>query len=82
MNISTYIEWVNADVYIYYVDMPCSVASNIVENPDGSYTIYLNSRMTHERNIKGYLHEIRHLINNDLNECNNIQNIESKVREM
>lgn len=82
MNTNAYIKWVNADVFIYYVDMPCSVASNIVENPDGSYTIYLNSRMTHEQNIKGYLHEIKHLANNDLNECSNIQVIELNVRKL
>lgn len=80
MNAST--KWVNADVFIYYVDMPCSVASNIVENPDGSYTIYLNSRMTHERNIKGYLHEIKHLSSNDLNECSNVQEIELNARKV
>ena len=38
------------DVHIYYVDMPYSIKSNIVENTDGSYTLYLNSRLSHEAN--------------------------------
>lgn len=75
-----FISYSNYDVHIYYVDMPCSVASNIVENPDGSFTLYLNSRMTYERNIKGYLHEIKHLKNDDLNNCYNIQHTELTVR--
>lgn len=74
-------DFINYDVHIYYLDMPCSVASNVVENPDGSFTLYLNSRMTHERNIKGYLHEVKHLKNDDLNNCCNVQKTESTIRE-
>lgn len=75
-----FINYNNYDIYIYCLDMPCSVASNVVENPDGSFTLYLNSRMTRERNIKGYLHEMNHLKNADLNNCYNIQEVELTAR--
>ncbi len=71
----SYIDY-DTEVYIYYVDMPCSVGSNVVENPDGSYTLYLNSRMTHEGNMRGYMHELAHLRNGDLNCCTNVQETE------
>lgn len=70
-----------SEVYIYYLDMPCSIDSNIVENPDGTFTIYLNSRMTRERNIEGYLHEMIHLCNGDLTGTSNIHDVENEARE-
>lgn len=69
-----------SEVYIYYVDMPYSVASNSVQNPDGSYTVYINSRMTRERNIKGYMHELSHIVNNHLDNYCDVQIIENQVR--
>ena len=69
------------EVYVYYIDMPCSIDSNIVENPDGSFTLYLNSRMTHERNIEGYLHEMFHLQQGDLDGTSNIHDVEIEARK-
>lgn len=80
MGIKSYIEY-GTEVYIYHVDMPHSVESNVVENPDGSYTLYLNSRFTYEKNIEGYLHEVDHIENEDFKDCNNIHDVEVRVRE-
>lgn len=71
----------NTDVYIYYVDMPCSISSNIVDNGDGSYTLYLNSRLSYEKNLEGYLHEMKHINNNDFNSFEDIQKIESRTHK-
>lgn len=70
-----------SEVYVYYLDMPCSIDSNIVENPDGSFTLYLNSRMTHERNIEGYLHELIHIRKGDLYSTSNIHDVENEARK-
>lgn len=70
-----------SEVYVYYMDMPCSIDSSVVENPDGSFTIYLNSRMTYERNIEGCLHELKHLRKEDLAGTNNIHDIENEARK-
>lgn len=70
IGIKSYIQKLKYEVYIYYVDMPCSVASNLAQNPDGSYTLYLNSRLTCEKQLKGFLHELRHLENNDFDNKN------------
>lgn len=71
----------NANIYIYYVDMPCSISSNVVDNGDGSYTLYLNSRLSYEKNIEGYLHELRHINNDDFNSFEDIQKIESRTHK-
>lgn len=80
MGIKSYISN-NIDVYIYYVDMPCSISSNIVDNGDGSYTLYLNSRLSYEKNLEGYLHEMKHINNNDFNSFEDIQKIESRTHK-
>lgn len=80
--VKSYIDYTRHDVHIYYIDMPCSVTSNIVENNDGSYTIYINSRLSYERQLEGYLHELRHLDNNHFEEWLDIQNVEMEVREI
>ena len=71
----------NAEVYIYYVDMPYTIVSNVVENGDGSYTLYLNSRLSYEKNMEGYLHELKHITNDDFNSFEDIQKIESRTHK-
>ena len=74
-----YIDYENTNIYIYYVDMPCSIKSNVVKNDDGSYTLYLNSRLSHEANVEGYLHEVKHINNHDFTSFEDIQTIESRT---
>ena len=80
MGIKSYISN-NIDVYIYYVDMPYSISSNVVDNGDGSYTLYLNSRLSYEKNLEGYLHEMKHINNNDFNSFEDIQKIEFRTHK-
>ena len=79
MGIVSCINELEQDVYIYYVDMPCTIAANIVEGADGSYTLYLNSKLTSERQFEGYLHEISHVVNSDLKECDDVNYYELRA---
>lgn len=47
------------------LDMPSRIRSYVVKNPDGSYTIVLNSRLTRENNISAFHHELAHIFNGD-----------------
>lgn len=47
------------------VDLPCDCHGCVVETEDEP-CIVLNSRMSHEMNVKSYEHELRHIKNNDL----------------
>lgn len=53
----------NINVNLY--DMPAAVRSFVVENVDQTYTIVLNSRLTHEQNLISYRHELNHILNGD-----------------
>lgn len=53
------------DIIVRLADLPTTIASFVVVNADASYTIILNSRLSHERLILAYQHELRHLKNGD-----------------
>lgn len=48
-----------------YIEMPATVRSFVIVNSDSTYTIILNSKLSHEQNITSYWHEIDHIKNGD-----------------
>ena len=53
------------DVNVILTDMPASIPAYSVANPDLSYTIVLNSRLSYERQLMAYHHEMEHIENGD-----------------
>ena len=45
--------------------MPDGVWGHVNPNPDGSYTIFINAKLNYETQRKVYLHELKHIKNND-----------------
>lgn len=39
-------------------------------NPDGTYSIFINARFGYEAQKEVYLHELRHIRNNDFEKAN------------
>lgn len=67
------------DIQIRILDFPTTkVTETVTHNADGSYTIFLNSRMTQERQLESYLHAMRHITDNDF-EKTDVQEIESEA---
>ena len=44
--------------------MDVLIGEQIIKNVDDSYTILLNSRLSHERQLECYLHAINHMKSN------------------
>lgn len=66
-------------VYSYLVDLEDSKVTEMVrENTDGTYSIFLNTRCSHEQNIESYLHAVKHICNRDF-EKDNVQEIETEA---
>lgn len=63
------------DVYTYFAELPPGIHEFITENPDGSYTIYLDINENREQWLQSYEHAIEHIKNYDF-EKHNIQEIE------
>ena len=58
------------DIFTYLVDLPCWMGGHCNCNPDGTYTIIINARWGHEERLKAYMHELRHIHNNDFEKFN------------
>lgn len=66
------------NVFLYL--LPYTVKALTTLNEDGTYTILINSRLNYESQMKSYLHEIRHIKNNDFDK-DNVDLIEYRVRK-
>lgn len=57
------------------LDLPCDCRGYVVESEEPC--IVLNSRMSHEMNIKSYNHELRHIKKDNLRCSESIDEIEN-----
>lgn len=52
------------DLNVQYLDMPTTVHGRTIPNEDGSYTVILNSRLSHDGQLRAWDDETEH-INSD-----------------
>lgn len=55
---------------IKMVDMPVTVKAYTVPNNDGTYTIFINSRLSSEQQKESYSHEVEHILSDDFEAIN------------
>ena len=68
--------WVmELDINIRLIDMDVLVGEQIIKNSDDSYTILINARLSHERQLECYRHALLHINNEDFSK-DNADNIE------
>lgn len=53
------------NVFVNLTELPTTVRSFVVAHADETYTIVLNSRLSHEQNLISYRHELNHIRNGD-----------------
>lgn len=59
------------DVNVHFMDMPATIPAFVKSNSDGSYSVILNSRLTQERLLEAYQHELHHITCGDYDrKCN------------
>ena len=64
------------DIFVKLIALPHSIRSYVVLNKDQSYTIVLNSKLSHEQNMISYWHEIEHIKNGDYDKKCSVDMIE------
>ena len=52
------------------INMDVLIAERVIKNNDDSYTVLLNSRLSHERLLEAYSHAIEHIQNDDFENMN------------
>ena len=70
----TYIE--GADYFVRVVDLPPKVKALVAENPDGTYSLFLNAKNSADQNYLSFLHELRHMEEDDFHNGKTIQQVE------
>ena len=69
------------EIYVRLVDFPTTkVSEAVTQNVDGSYTIFINSKMANREQISAYAHALRHIKSGDF-EKNDVNEIEKKAHE-
>lgn len=53
------------DLQVVLVDFPKKGNEAVAKNEDDSYTIFLNAKLTHEKQLEAYAHALRHIENED-----------------
>lgn len=56
----------NCDYFIRYMKLPPKIWAFVMPNSDGTYSIYLDPRRSREQQIEDYIHELKHILNDDL----------------
>jgi len=63
------------DVNVIIMDLPLPSKETVVPNEDGSYTIFINAKLSDEQRLKSYEHAIKHIKENDFSKTD-VQTIE------
>lgn len=63
---------------VYFLDMDCLIDEQVIFNEDGSYSIFINSRLNHERQMLAYQHALTHIMNDDFSK-ENADDIENAI---
>ena len=65
---------------VYFLNMDTAVEEEVHPNEDGSFTIFINARISYERQMEAYKHAIMHIMNDDFSK-ENADTIENDMNE-
>ncbi|MCI9191595.1 MAG: ImmA/IrrE family metallo-endopeptidase [Lachnospiraceae bacterium] len=68
------------NINVQLMDMDTMIPEHLVKNDDDTYTIFLNARLSKDRQLKSYFHALQHIKENDFEEVN-VQKIESEAHD-
>lgn len=50
---------------VYFIDMLTHIEEQVILNEDGSFSVFINSRLNWERQMAAYHHALRHIMEDD-----------------
>lgn len=65
------------DIITRTADLPATIGGYTVRDRNGDYNIFLNSRLSRERQLESYQHELDHIRKDDFS-GGSVQEIETK----
>lgn len=67
------------DVIVRLIDLPPGIGGSIMEDENGTYNVYINSRHGHYAQLDDLDHELAHIEHDDLHNSDPIEVIESRA---
>lgn len=68
----------NCDYFVRIIPFPVyTIGGMVMPNDDGTFSVYLNSRLSRERQKEALEHELDHIRNNDFYNGKPIQEVEA-----
>lgn len=52
-------------VNVFFKDFPTKVDEMVTLNEDGTYSVFINSRLSHDGALRAYKHALNHIKNGD-----------------
>lgn len=66
------------DIFVHLINMPGSTNEAITPNEDGSYSIFINAKLSNDEQLKAYEHALKHIQEEDFSK-DDVQIIEAKA---
>lgn len=68
------------DYFVRVVDFPvCSCGGSVTPNEDGTYSVYINARLSRQQNIDSFEHERNHMAHDDFGRDLPVQKMETEA---
>lgn len=69
------------EIFVHIIAMDPLVKEQVVANPDGTFTIFINDYLSLEGRIKAYNHALSHIKNGDFDKNTDVDTIEYEAHE-
>lgn len=66
------------DYWVHEVSLPYEVSGAVTPNDDGTFSVYINSRLSTDKQLKALRHEVDHIENDDFYNGKPIEAVEKK----
>jgi len=69
-----------ADFFVRLIDFPtCTCGGMVIPNDDGTFSVYLNARTSHDQQLHSYNHEKNHIEHDDFYRAASIGQMEEEA---
>lgn len=71
------------DIFVHVIDFPnTKVAETVTQNEDGSYSIFLNARLSKQKQNDAYIHALKHILRLDFEHRASADTIEAYAHKL
>lgn len=72
------------DIQLFYVDFPTKIRGRTVANADGTYSVFINARLSYAMQRKAIKHELRHIRKGEVDSDNvvSVQQLEMGAHDL